>query len=141
MIGYRGLVKHIRDAVTRRRGDAGQVFLRVYVSGGFLRTPLCLRGTPVSEHFFPYFQSSDNYWQRLCILPSMGRPLRVIQNIYPYHLVCRTNNRTFRFSQCQVIRFPWSKKPPMDFYNPFKIDLLNKKSPASLCLRGFLAFF
>jgi len=34
----------------------------------------------------------------------MGRPLRVIQNIYPYHLVCRTNNRTFRFNQRQVIR-------------------------------------
>jgi putative transposase len=35
---------------------------------------------------------------------SMGRPLRVIQNIYPYHLVCRTNNRTFRFNQREVIR-------------------------------------
>ena len=34
----------------------------------------------------------------------MGRPLRVIQSIYPYHLVCRTNNRTFRFNQRQVIR-------------------------------------
>jgi len=34
----------------------------------------------------------------------MGRPLRVIQNIYPYHLVCRTNNRTFRFNQRQVTR-------------------------------------
>jgi len=34
----------------------------------------------------------------------MGRPLRVIQNIYPYHLVCRTNNRSFRFNQRQVIR-------------------------------------
>lgn len=22
----------------------------------------------------------------------MGRPLRIIQNIYPYHLTCRTNN-------------------------------------------------
>jgi putative transposase len=34
----------------------------------------------------------------------MGRPRRVIQNIYPYHLVCRTNNRSFRFHQRQVIR-------------------------------------
>jgi putative transposase len=34
----------------------------------------------------------------------MGRPLRVIQNIYPYHLVCRTNNRSFRFNQRQVTR-------------------------------------
>jgi len=34
----------------------------------------------------------------------MGRPLRVIQNIYPYHLVCRTNNRTFRFNQREVTR-------------------------------------
>jgi putative transposase len=34
----------------------------------------------------------------------MGRPLRVIQNIYPYHLICRTNNRTFRFNQRQVTR-------------------------------------
>ncbi len=34
----------------------------------------------------------------------MGRPLRVIQNIYPYHLLCRTNNRTFRFNQRQVTR-------------------------------------
>ena len=34
----------------------------------------------------------------------MGRPLRIIQNTYPYHLVCRTNNRTFRFNQRQSIR-------------------------------------
>ena len=34
----------------------------------------------------------------------MGRPLRIIQNIYPYHLICRTNNRSFRFNQRQVIR-------------------------------------
>ena len=34
----------------------------------------------------------------------MGRPLRVIQNIYPYHLVCRTNNRTFRFDQREITR-------------------------------------
>lgn len=34
----------------------------------------------------------------------MGRPLRVIQNVYPYHLVCRTNNRSFRFNQRQIIR-------------------------------------
>jgi len=34
----------------------------------------------------------------------MGRPLRVIQTAYPYHLVCRTNNRSFRFHQRQTIR-------------------------------------
>jgi putative transposase len=34
----------------------------------------------------------------------MGRPLRVIQTELPYHLVCRTNNRTFRFDQRQVTR-------------------------------------
>jgi putative transposase len=34
----------------------------------------------------------------------MGRPLRVIQTEYPYHLVCRTNNRSFRFNQRQIIR-------------------------------------
>jgi len=34
----------------------------------------------------------------------MARPLRVLQTEYPYHLVCRTNNRTFRFDQRQAIR-------------------------------------
>ena len=34
----------------------------------------------------------------------MGRPLRVIQTEYPYHLLCRTNNRTFRFNKRQVTR-------------------------------------
>ena len=34
----------------------------------------------------------------------MGRPLRILQTALPYHLVCRTNNRTFRFHQRQVIR-------------------------------------
>ena len=34
----------------------------------------------------------------------MGRPLRIIQNIYPYHLVCRTNNRTFRFEKREITR-------------------------------------
>ena len=34
----------------------------------------------------------------------MGRPLRVIQTALPYHLVCRTNNRTFRFDQRQITR-------------------------------------
>ena len=34
----------------------------------------------------------------------MGRPRRVIQNVLPYHLVCRTNNRSFRFHQRPVIR-------------------------------------
>ena len=34
----------------------------------------------------------------------MGRPLRIIQNIYPYHLVTRTNNRSFEFNRREVIR-------------------------------------
>jgi len=34
----------------------------------------------------------------------MGRPLRVIQTELPYHLVCRTNNRTFRFDKRQITR-------------------------------------
>ena len=34
----------------------------------------------------------------------MGRPLRVIQTELPYHLVCRTNNRTFRFDQKHITR-------------------------------------
>ena len=34
----------------------------------------------------------------------MGRPRRVIQTLLPYHLVCRTNNRTFRFDQREVTR-------------------------------------
>ena len=34
----------------------------------------------------------------------MARPLRVIQTAFPYHLVCRTNNRSFRFNQRQVTR-------------------------------------
>jgi putative transposase len=34
----------------------------------------------------------------------MGRPLRIIQTEYPYHLVCRTNNRTFRFHRKKTIR-------------------------------------
>ena len=34
----------------------------------------------------------------------MGRPLRVIQTQLPYHLVCRTNNRTFRFDQRHITR-------------------------------------
>lgn len=34
----------------------------------------------------------------------MGRPLRVIQTELPYHLVCRTNNQTFRFDKRQITR-------------------------------------
>jgi putative transposase len=34
----------------------------------------------------------------------MGRPRRILQTALPYHLVCRTNNRSFRFDQRQVIR-------------------------------------
>ena len=43
-------------------------------------------------------------WHGLCSILVMGRPLRVIQTQYPYHLVCRTNNRTFRFNQRQATR-------------------------------------
>ena len=34
----------------------------------------------------------------------MGRPLRIIQTQLPYHLVCRTNNRSFRFDQRHITR-------------------------------------
>ncbi len=34
----------------------------------------------------------------------MARKPRIIQTEYPYHLICRTNNRTFRFNQRQVTR-------------------------------------
>ncbi|HDL52973.1 MAG TPA: hypothetical protein ENH32_03265 [Proteobacteria bacterium] len=34
----------------------------------------------------------------------MGRPLRILQTEYPYHLTCRTNNRTFRFHQRQFTK-------------------------------------
>jgi len=48
----------------------------------------------------------------------MGRPLRIIQNIYPYHLVCRTNNRSFRFNQRQVIRIVFQAlKETIEKYN------------------------
>ena len=48
----------------------------------------------------------------------MGRPLRIIQNIYPYHLVCRTNNRTFRFDQRQVTRIVFQAlKETIEKYN------------------------
>jgi len=35
---------------------------------------------------------------------SMARKPRIIQNEFPYHLFCRTNNRTFRFNQRQITR-------------------------------------
>ena len=47
----------------------------------------CYRNCPESD--IPGVRA---LWQRLCIFHRMGRPLRVIQNIFPYHLVCRTNN-------------------------------------------------
>jgi putative transposase len=48
----------------------------------------------------------------------MGRPLRVIQNIYPYHLVCRTNNRTFRFNQRPITRIVFQAlKETIEKYN------------------------
>lgn len=34
----------------------------------------------------------------------MARKPRIIQTEYPYHLVCRTNNRTFRFRRKQITR-------------------------------------
>ena len=34
----------------------------------------------------------------------MGRPLRIIQTELPYHLVCRTNNQTFRFDKRHTTR-------------------------------------
>ena len=34
----------------------------------------------------------------------MARKPRVIQTEFPYHLICRTNNRTFRFKQRQITR-------------------------------------
>ena len=34
----------------------------------------------------------------------MGRPRRIIQTQYPYHLVCRTNNQTFRFDKRPITR-------------------------------------
>ncbi|HDL52985.1 MAG TPA: hypothetical protein ENH32_03335 [Proteobacteria bacterium] len=34
----------------------------------------------------------------------MGRPLRILQTEFPYHLTCRTNNRTFRFHQRQFTK-------------------------------------
>jgi putative transposase len=48
----------------------------------------------------------------------MGRPLRVIQTVLPYHLVCRTNNRTFRFNQRQAIRIIFQAlKETIEKYN------------------------
>ena len=48
----------------------------------------------------------------------MGRPLRVIQNIYPYHLVCRTNNRSFRFDKRSVTRIVFQAlKETIEKYN------------------------
>ena len=48
----------------------------------------------------------------------MGRPLRVIQTELPYHLVCRTNNRTFRFDQRQITRIVFKAlKEPHEKYN------------------------
>jgi putative transposase len=48
----------------------------------------------------------------------MGRPLRVIQTELPYHLVCRTNNRTFRFDQKRITRIVFNAlKETIDKYN------------------------
>jgi putative transposase len=50
----------------------------------------------------------------------MGRPLRVIQTELPYHLVCRTNNRTFRFDQRQITRIVFKAlKETHEKYNFF----------------------
>ncbi|MEE8320004.1 MAG: transposase, partial [bacterium] len=34
----------------------------------------------------------------------MARKPRIIQTEYPYHLLCRTNNRSFRFNQRQITK-------------------------------------
>ncbi len=34
----------------------------------------------------------------------MGRPRRIIQTHYPYHITTRTNNKTFRFHKKQIIQ-------------------------------------
>lgn len=48
----------------------------------------------------------------------MGRPLRIIQNVYPYHLVTRTNNRAFRFNQREVTRIVFKAiKETIEKYN------------------------
>ena len=50
------------------------------------------------------FGSLLTFWQRLCMFKVMARPLRILQTAYPYHLVCRTNNQSFRFNQRQAAR-------------------------------------
>ena len=47
---------------------------------------------------------SEQHGSDFAFYLNMGRPLRIIQNIYPYHLVTRTNNRTFEFNRREVIR-------------------------------------
>jgi len=59
------------------------------------------RGSLGSEHFITL---AEHFWQRLCMFRVIARPLRVLQTEYPYHLVCRTNNRSFRFDQRQAAR-------------------------------------
>lgn len=62
--------------------------------------------------------SVKEFWQRPCKANRMGRPLRIIQNIYPYHLVCRTNNRSFRFNKREVTRIVFKAlKETMEKYN------------------------
>ncbi len=34
----------------------------------------------------------------------MGRPLRIIQTIFPYHITTRTNNKEFRFNKKKIIK-------------------------------------
>lgn len=57
-------------------------------------TTISHQGNLASEHF------GNDFAYPL----DMGRPLRIIQTELPYHLVCRTNNRSFRFHQRQATR-------------------------------------
>ncbi|RMG59433.1 MAG: hypothetical protein D6713_05540 [Deltaproteobacteria bacterium] len=34
----------------------------------------------------------------------MGRPRRIVQTTFPYHITTRTNNRTFRFHKKKIVR-------------------------------------
>ena len=45
-----------------------------------------------------------HFWHGICSWDSMARKPRIIQTEHPYHLVCRTNNRSFRFLRNTTIR-------------------------------------
>jgi len=50
----------------------------------------------------------------------MGRPLRVIQNIYPYHLVCRTNHADGVIKPLPHRRYCHRGKPPQGHVPPWR---------------------